>query len=46
VKTPRANPVTHRHYDIASTIKAFQDIRFIPLDEGVARVHREMPEKS
>ena len=45
VKTPRANPVTHRHYDIAGTIKAFPDIRFIPLDEGVARVHREMGEQ-
>lgn len=46
VKTPRANPVTHRHYDLANTIKAFPDMRFIPLDEGVARVHREMLEKS
>jgi nucleoside-diphosphate-sugar epimerase len=46
VKTPRANPVTHRHYDITGSIKAFPDIRFIPLDEGVARVHREMLEKS
>jgi nucleoside-diphosphate-sugar epimerase len=45
VKTPRANPVTHRHYDIANTIKAFPGIRFIPLDEGVARVHREMTEQ-
>lgn len=41
VETPRANPVTHRHYDIAETVKAFPDIRFIPLEEGVARVHRE-----
>ena len=46
VKTPRANPITHRHYDVANTIKAFPDIRFIPLEEGVARVHREMLEKS
>jgi nucleoside-diphosphate-sugar epimerase len=46
VRTPRANPVTHRHYDIAGTIKAFPDIRFIPLEDGVARVHREMSEKS
>jgi len=46
VKTPRANPVTHRHYDIAGSIKAFPDIRFITLEDGVARVHREMSEKS
>jgi nucleoside-diphosphate-sugar epimerase len=46
VKTPRANPVTHRHYDVTNTIKAFPDIRFIPLDEGIVRVHREMLEKS
>jgi len=46
VKTPRANSVTHRHYDVTHTIKAFPDIRFIPLEEGVARVHREMLEES
>ena len=45
VKTPRANPVTHRHYDIAGTLKAFPDIRFMSLDEGVTRVHREMGEQ-
>ncbi|HUL90789.1 MAG TPA: NAD(P)-dependent oxidoreductase [Burkholderiales bacterium] len=42
VKTPRANPVTHRHYAITAAIKAFPDIRFTGLEEGVARVHREM----
>ena len=46
VKTPRANPVTHRHYDITNTIKAFPDIRFISLEEGIARVHRELLERS
>lgn len=44
VKTPRTSPVTHRHYDVTHTIKAFPDIRFISLEEGVARVHREMLE--
>jgi len=38
--------VTHRHYDIADTLKAFPDIRFIPLGEGIARVHREMTGKT
>jgi nucleoside-diphosphate-sugar epimerase len=46
VKMPRANPITHRHYDVTNTIKAFPDIRFIPLEEGVARVHRETLEKN
>jgi nucleoside-diphosphate-sugar epimerase len=42
VATPRQNPVTHRHYDITDLIKAFPDFRFIPLEEGIARVHNEM----
>ncbi len=46
VETSRANPITYRRYDVTNTIKAFLDIRFIPLDAGVARVHREMTEKS
>jgi UDP-glucose 4-epimerase len=45
VRTPRANPITHRHYDVTNTIKAFPDIRFTPLEVGIARVHREMLEK-
>lgn len=44
VKTLRANPITHRHYDVTHTIKAFPNIRFVSLEEGVARVHREMLE--
>ena len=42
--TPRANPVTHRHYDVINLIKAFPDFRFIPLAEGAAQVHKEMLE--
>ena len=37
VSTPRANPITHRHYDVTNLIKAFPGYRFIPLEEGVAR---------
>lgn len=44
VRTSRANPVTHRHYDVTDTIKAFPDVRFLSLEEGVGRVHREMVE--
>ena len=40
--SPRANPVTHRHYDLTSLIKAFPSFRFIPLEDGIPRVHREM----
>jgi nucleoside-diphosphate-sugar epimerase len=46
VKTPRTNSVTHRHYDVTNAIKAFPDIRFVSLDDGVASVHREMLGKS
>ena len=42
VETPRANPITHRHYDVTNLIKAFPDFGFIPLEEGIARVHNEM----
>jgi len=41
IKTPRANPITHRHYDVTNLIKAFPDFRFIALKDGVARVHQE-----
>lgn len=39
IKTPRTNPIIHRHYDVTNLIKAFPDFRFITLEEGVARVH-------
>lgn len=41
IETPRANPITHRHYDITGLIKAFPDFRFIPLAEGIIRCHKE-----
>lgn len=40
VKAPRANPVTHRHYDVTNLIKAFPDFRFIPVEDGIARMHQ------
>ena len=42
--SPRANPVTHRHYDVTNLIKAFPDFRFTALDDGIARVHLQMME--
>lgn len=44
--TPRANPVTHRHYDVTDLIKAFPDFRFTALADGVANIHRETAEKA
>jgi UDP-glucose 4-epimerase len=41
ITTPRANPITHRHYDVTNLIKAFPDFRFITPADGIARVHKE-----
>ena len=41
VESARANPITHRHYDITCLIKAFPRFRFTSLEEGIARVHQE-----
>ncbi len=42
ITTPRANPVTQRHYDATNLIKAFPDFRFITPEDGIKRVHKEM----
>jgi nucleoside-diphosphate-sugar epimerase len=42
--TPRQMPITHRHFDITVLHKAFPWFRFTPLDDGLARAHREMLE--
>jgi nucleoside-diphosphate-sugar epimerase len=41
VTTPRANPITHRHYDVINLVKAFPDFRFIGLEDGIARTHKD-----
>ena len=41
ITTPRANPITQRHYDVTNLIKAFPDFRFIAPEDGIARVHKE-----
>lgn len=38
---PRSNPVTHRHFDVVSLITAFPEFRFTPIEEGIARAHKE-----
>jgi nucleoside-diphosphate-sugar epimerase len=39
--TPRQNPVTHRHFDITDSLKAFPQFHYVPLREGLARVAKE-----
>lgn len=39
--TPRANPITHRHFDIAACLKAFPQFRYTPLRDGLERAARE-----
>jgi len=41
ITTPRQNPVTHRHYDVTNSIKAFPDFRFIAVADGIAHVHKK-----
>ena len=35
--TPRANPITHRHFDVTAMIAAFPSFRCTGLDEGLAQ---------
>lgn len=39
--TPRQNPITHRHFDVAECLKAFPQFRYTPLREGLERAARE-----
>ncbi|MEW6055584.1 MAG: NAD(P)-dependent oxidoreductase [Bdellovibrionota bacterium] len=38
--SPRANPVTYRHFDITETLRAFPDFRFTSLREGLASFYK------
>jgi nucleoside-diphosphate-sugar epimerase len=35
VETPRQNPVTHRHFDIAETLRSFPTFAYTPIDEAL-----------
>jgi len=35
--TPRQNPITHRHFDITASVKAFPQFRYTALTEGLPR---------
>jgi UDP-glucose 4-epimerase len=40
-RTPRQNPITHRHFDITECLKSFPEFHYVPLREGLARVAKE-----
>lgn len=46
IKTSRGNPITYRHYDVTNLLKAFPDFGFVPLADGIARVHQEAASKA
>lgn len=46
VRTPRVNPITHRHYDVTRLIKAFPDFRCMALADGIARMHHSLNQES
>lgn len=39
---PRQNPITYRHFDVTALRKALPTFVFTPLDDGLAKAHREM----
>jgi len=41
VHSERANPVTHRAFDVSLLHGAFPDFRFVPLEDGLRRAHAE-----
>jgi len=40
--SPRANPITHRHFDIAATRHAFPEFRLTAIQDGLAETFREL----
>lgn len=41
---PRRTPITHKHFDLTATLKAFPLIAFTSLEEGLERTVREIRE--
>jgi nucleoside-diphosphate-sugar epimerase len=39
--TPRQNPITHRHFDIADCLKTFPEFHYVSLRDGLSRVAKE-----
>ncbi len=44
--SPRANPVTYRHYDVTALLKAFPDFYFTPLERGLEETFKEIHQLS
>lgn len=44
--SPRANPVTHRHYDVTSLVKAFPTFKFMTPVDGIKALQKQMLEKA
>jgi len=42
-KTPRANPITHRHFDTSALARTFPDFAATPLDSGLSAAIEHMP---
>ena len=42
--SPRANPITHRHFDIAAAMKAFPSFSYTSLQDGLKESIQEMSE--
>lgn len=40
--SPRQNPATHRHFDMTNLLRAFPNIRFRPLPEGISAALAQM----
>ena len=39
--SPRQNPITHRHFDVAGGLKSFPNFHYTPLREGMERALRD-----
>ncbi len=44
--TPRANPITHRHFDVTKLIEAFTDFKFTPLERGLTETFKDIQKSS
>jgi nucleoside-diphosphate-sugar epimerase len=44
--SPRATPITHRHFDVAATLRAFPTMRFTPLRVGLMAMATTLGAKS
>lgn len=43
--SPRMNPITHRHFDVSATLKAFPSFSYTPLQDGLKESMSEMREE-